>query len=235
VIEKNIEIEMNSICNAAKKNLCGRHTGHSKIILKENSMLKMRHFHKWGERDEVESSLEFSLEKGAELSHTYKCIDVPMRLKMENNTYMGERSSVNLVITVLAKHGEVEMRDSTFLNGKGSNGISRIRMIGDKKSKIVAHSKMIANDAGTGHVDCMGLLLAENSSINAIPELVNNHKGASLTHEASVGKISEEVLNYLRSRGLTEDQAIDLVVAGFLGEEEPVIVEGRVMPSELYM
>ncbi|MEA2054729.1 MAG: SufD family Fe-S cluster assembly protein [Candidatus Thermoplasmatota archaeon] len=235
VIEKNIEAEINSVCNAIKKNLCGSHIGHSKIILKENSRLKIRHFHKWGKRDVVESNLEFFLGKGAELSHTYKCIEVPMKLKMKNNTYIESGSSANLVITVLAKYGKVEIYDSTFLNGKESNGISRIRMIGDKKSRITAHSKMIANDAGTGHVDCMGLLLAEDSSINAIPELVNNNKDASLTHEASVGKISEEVLNYLRSRGLTEDQAIDLIVAGFLGEEESVVIEGRVIPSELYM
>jgi len=235
VIEKDIEVEINSVCNAIKKNLCGTHMGHSKIILKENSRLKMRHHHKWGKRDEVESSLEFFVEKRAKLSHAYKCLEVPMKLKMENNTYLEESSSANLVITVLANHGEVEMSDSTFLNGRESNGISRIRMIGDKKSRIIAHSRMIANDAGTGHVDCMGLLLAEDSSINAIPELLNNNKNASLTHEASVGKISEDVLNYLRSRGLTEDQAIDLVVAGFLGEEEPVIIEGHVIPSELYM
>lgn len=108
-------------------------------------------------------------------------------------------------------------------------------MVGDKKSRIIAHSKMIANDARTGHLDCMGLLLAEDSSINAIPELVNKHKDASLTHEASVGKISEEVLNYLRNRGLTEAQAIDLIVSGFLGEEESIIIEKRVIPSKLYM
>ena len=37
------------------------------------------------------------------------------------------------------------------------------------------------------------------------------------------GRIAEESLNYLRSRGLTEDEAIDLIVAGFLGEKEPAI------------
>jgi len=81
----------------------------------------------------------------------------------------------------------------------------------------------------------MGLLLAEDSSINAIPELVNRNKDTSLTHEASIGKISEEILNYLRSRGLTEDQAIDLIVSGFLGEEEPIAVEGHIISSKLYM
>jgi ABC-type transport system involved in Fe-S cluster assembly, permease component len=234
VIEKNVKARIYNVCNAIKKDLCGNHTGSSKIILRENSKLEMKHFHKWG-KDVVTSSTEFFLEKKAELSYTYRCLEVPTRLKMDNDTYIEESSSANLVVTILAKHGEVKTHDSTFLNGRGSRGISRIRMIGDEKSRITAHSRMIANDAGTGHVDCMGLLLAEDSSINAIPELVNNNKDASLTHEASVGKISEEILNYLRSRGLTEDQAIDLVVAGFLGEEEPIVIEGRVLSSKLYM
>jgi len=235
VIEENVNAEIYNVCNALKKNLCGNHTGYSKIILKENSRLVMNHFHRWGKEDVVNSGLEISLGKESEISEVYKCLEVPMEMKMENNTYLKEGSSANLVITILAKEGEVKMHDSTFLNGRESRGISRMRMIGDKKSRIVAHSRMIANDAGTGHVDCMGLLLAKDSSINAIPELINNNKDASLTHEASVGKISEEVLNYLRSRGLTEDQAIDLVVAGFLGEEEPITIEGRIVPSKSYM
>ena len=235
VIEKDVKARIYNICNTVKKDLNGNHTGSSKIILRENSKLEMKHFHKWGKGDVVTSSTKFFLEKKSELSYSYRCQEVPMRLKMDNDTHIEESSSANLAITVLAKHGEVKMHDSTFLNGEKSNGISRIRMIGDKKSRIVAHSRMVANDAGTGHVDCMGLLLSRDSSINAIPELENNNKDASLTHEASVGKISEEILNYLRSRGLTEDQAIDLVVAGFLGEEKPIVIEGRVLSSKSYM
>ena len=64
----------------------------------------------------------------------------------------------------------------------------------------------------------MGLLLSEKSSINSMPELYNKDMNAVLTHEASVGRISEEELNYLRSRGLTENETISLIVTGFLGE-----------------
>ncbi|MCK4320884.1 hypothetical protein KAW11_04630, partial [Candidatus Bathyarchaeota archaeon] len=59
VIEKNIEAEIISVCNATKKNLCGSHVGRSKIVLKENSGLKIRHFHSWGKGDTVSSGLEF--------------------------------------------------------------------------------------------------------------------------------------------------------------------------------
>ena len=235
VIEENVEAEINSVCYAVNKDLHGIHVGRSKIVLKENSRLKMKHFHKWGKGDTVRSSLEFSVGKGAKLSHTYKCVEVPSKLETETDTFLESHSSVNLETVVLAKCGDVYIQDSTFLNGKGSSGISRVRLIGDEESRIVAHSKMIANDVGIGHLDCMGLLLAGNSSINAIPELINRNRNASLTHEAFVGKISEENLNYLRSRGLTEAEAIDLIVTGFLGEEAPFILEGRVVPSKLHM
>jgi Fe-S cluster assembly scaffold protein SufB len=81
----------------------------------------------------------------------------------------------------------------------------------------------------------MGLLLSDSGSIVAEPKLVNRNKDASLTHEASVGKISEDILNYLRSRGLTEDQAIDLVVTGFLGEQEEIVIDGSNIQSKQYM
>lgn len=235
VVEKDVGVEIHGVCNAIKKNLCGIHRGYSKIILKENSKLKLRHFHSWGRKDEISSSLDFILKKKAKLSYVYRCLKTPMKLRTESNTHLEENSSANLAVTVLAKNSKVEMHDFTFLDGEKSSGISRIRMISETNSKIVAHSKMIANAAGTGHVDCMGLLVADNSIVNAIPELINKNKKASLTHEASVGRISEEKLDYLRSRGLTEDEAIDFIVAGFLGEEEPIVIKGHIISSEFYM
>jgi len=94
----------------------------------------------------------------------------------------------------------------------------KLRMISDENSKISSHSKIVARGGGKGHIDCMGLLLSESSFINSTPELVNANKNAVLTHEAAIGKISEEELNYLRSRGLSKDEAVNLIVTGFLGE-----------------
>ncbi|MBP8591534.1 SufD family Fe-S cluster assembly protein [Candidatus Shapirobacteria bacterium] len=235
VVDKEVETEMYSICNAIEKNLSGVHISYSKIVLKENSKLKIRHFHSWGKKDKVDASLDFVLEKGAELSYSYKCLKTPLKLKTKSNIYLEENSVANLMTTILAKNSEVDMQDATFLKGEKSNGISRIRLVGDKNSKIIARSKIVAEAGGTGHLDCMGLLTADNSSINAIPELINKNKEAFLTHEASVGRIAEESLNYLRSRGLTEDEAIDLIVTGFLGGEEPLVIGGRVISSKRYM
>jgi len=234
VIEKGVKAEVHSICNTMKKSLYGSHIGRTKVILKEQSTLQMRHFHKWERGDVVSSSIHFHLEKEAKLYHVYKCLDVPEELKTELNSFLDSSSSANIETAVLAKRGNINMYDSTFLNGEEASATIRIRMVADQDSKITSHSKLIANNAGIGHLDCMGLLLSEKSSISTVPELINKNKNATLTHEASVGRISQEALNYLRSRGLTEDGAIDFIITGFL-RKTVFVYKGRVPPSKNYM
>ena len=175
-------------------------------------------FPQLGKNDHVLSSIEFILEKGAKLSSFYKCINPPKKFKIESKTTLDNESSADFETAVLAKNGEIEMYESLFLNGEKSSGMIKLRMISDENSKISSHSKIVARGGGKGHIDCMGLLLSESSFINSTPELVNANKNAVLTHEAAIGKISEEELNYLRSRGLSKDEAVNLIVTGFLGE-----------------
>ncbi|QUH27927.1 SufB/SufD family protein [Vallitalea guaymasensis] len=235
VVEKNVEAKLQSVCAARKKYLYGKHSGETKIVAKENAMIEINNFHSWGKYDTVESSMELILKENAQVSYNNKCHEVPMQMNIRNSNYLDKKASLNFVTTVLAERGKVDMYDDTYLNGKDANGISRVRMISRYKSQINAYSNMIGNEAGIGHLDCMGLLLSDSGSIVAEPKLVNRNKDASLTHEASVGKISEDILNYLRSRGLTEDQAIDLVVTGFLGEEEEIVIDGSNIQSKQYM
>jgi Fe-S cluster assembly scaffold protein SufB len=67
-----------------------------------------------------------------------------------------------------------------------------------------------------GHLECRGLILGDAGSIHAIPELKGNLAGIDLSHEAAVGKIAEEEVEYLMARGLTRDEATATIVRGFL-------------------
>ena len=111
---------------------------------------------------------------------------------------------------------EMNIKDVLILKGKGSSGIINLRLVSGKKSKVLAHSQVIADSESKGHLDCQGLLTDKKSNISLIPELVCKNKLAQITHEASIGKISQEQLNYLRTRGLTEKQATNLIINGFL-------------------
>jgi hypothetical protein len=66
------------------------------------------------------------------------------------------------------------------------------------------------------HLECHGLLLAPGGVIHAVPELEARTENAELSHEAAVGKIAPEEIEYLMARGLDEEEAIATIVRGFL-------------------
>ena len=118
--------------------------------------------------------------------------------------------------------------------GKGQHqdaGGKIVHMAPDTTSKIV--SKSISKDGGRttyrgllkvfpgavnikSNVVCDALILDEESASDTVPYMEINEKDVSIGHEASVGKVSEEQLFYLMSRGLSEEQAMTMIVSGFV-------------------
>ncbi|MBI2656507.1 Fe-S cluster assembly protein SufB [Candidatus Woesearchaeota archaeon] len=66
------------------------------------------------------------------------------------------------------------------------------------------------------HVSCDALILDEHSASDTVPYMEVNEKDVNIEHEATVGKIGEEQLFYLMSRGLSQDQAMTMIVSGFM-------------------
>jgi len=216
IIEKNLKISLQGTCNALKKNLSGTHEAQGKIILKQGSSLKYNHIHSWGEKDIVEPNYEFILEKDSKLDYSYKTLFAPQKLRINNLFNLSAGAGCNIKMTANCVQTKAEIKDVLFLKGKGASGIINLRLVGGRNSKVLARSQIIADSESKGHLDCQGLLTDQKSEISLIPELVCKHKLAQITHEASIGKISPEQLNYLRMRGLTEKRATDLIINGFL-------------------
>ncbi|NYT00164.1 MAG: hypothetical protein GKB99_00350 [Methanocellales archaeon] len=90
------------------------------------------------------------------------------------------------------------------------------RCVGKDSSKIHARGQLIGDSNGRAHIDCRGLIISDSAKIYAIPLLDGLVKGCELSHEAAVGRIKDEELWYLMSRGLTEDEATSLIIKGYL-------------------
>lgn len=71
-------------------------------------------------------------------------------------------------------------------------------------------------------VECDALMVDNRSESNTYPVMDVQNSTATITHEATVGKISEEQVFYLMSRGIPEEQAVQMIVSGFI---EPVVKE----------
>ena len=78
----------------------------------------------------------------------------------------------------------------------------------------VKHSQKAIN--AKSHVECDTIILDNISKSDTIPLNVVSNKSSRIEHEATVSKVSEEQMFYLMSRGLTEAQALEMIVMGFI-------------------
>jgi len=92
-------------------------------------------------------------------------------------------------------------------------------------SRIIARGHLIGEVPEIkAHLECKGLIL-NGGIIHAIPELEGHVDGVEMSHEAAVGKIAQEEISYLMSRGLDEDEATSTIVRGFLNVDIPGLPE----------
>ena len=106
-------------------------------------------------------------------------------------------------------------KDFLEINGEDA-GVDLIsRSVARDHSYQTYHSKINGNARCTGHSECDAILVG-NGRVNAAPELYAGDIDASLIHEAAIGKIAGEQILKLQTLGLTEEEAEEKIIAGFL-------------------
>jgi len=156
------------------------------------------------------------------------------------NGNMGSNITMLYPCSVLIGEGAKTDYIGIALAGKGQNqdtGCKVYHFAKNTSSNVI--SKSISLDGGITNyrglvevkagavgskssVRCDGLMLDNKSQSGTIPSMNVKESDVSVSHEAVVGKIGEEQLLYIMSRGLSEEEATKLIVAGFI---EPVIKE----------
>ncbi len=101
------------------------------------------------------------------------------------------------------------------LDGEDSGVDLVSRSVAKGNSYQEYHSVIKGNCRCTGHSEC-DAILADNGRVNAAPELYAGDLDASLIHEAAIGKIAGEQITKLRTLGLTEEEAEQKIIDGFL-------------------
>lgn len=101
------------------------------------------------------------------------------------------------------------------LDGENSGAHVISRSVAKDNSYQIFLSKMNGNNICNGHTECDAIIM-DNARVSAIPQIEANHIDASLIHEAAIGKIAGEQLVKLMTLGLSEKQAEEQIVNGFL-------------------
>ena len=101
------------------------------------------------------------------------------------------------------------------MDGENSSAHVVSRSVAKDNSSQLFLSKINGNNICNGHTECDAIIM-DNAHVSAVPEISANHIDASLIHEAAIGKIAGEQLIKLMTLGLSEKQAEEQIVNGFL-------------------
>ena len=101
------------------------------------------------------------------------------------------------------------------LNGEGSSAQIVSRSVGKGTSSQTFHPNAIGNNNCQAHIQCDSIIM-DQAEVCSIPEIRAKHIDAAIIHEAAIGRINDEQLLKLRTLGLTEEEAEDVIVQNFL-------------------
>jgi len=197
-----------------------RHDGIHEIIVRRGAKLKYLEKH-YGEgsgdgQNVLNPTTVITVEKGgsAELEMVQiRGVDDTIRSTV---AYVHEKGNLKIVERLLTQ-GEQKAESNIEINIEGNGGAAQVlsRSVAQGHSFQLFRAALIGKTACLGHVECDAIIM-DQARIKSIPELLAEDADAVLTHEAAIGKIAGEQLIKLMSLGLTEKEAVDAILEGFL-------------------
>ena len=150
-------------------------------------------------------------------------VDMEMvQIKGVDNTHRITRAELAEGATMivherLMTHGE-QVATSVYevaLNGEGSSTDVISRSVAKDTSEQVFEAAIVGNSVCSGHAECDAIIM-DKAHVVAVPKLDARNVDAALIHEAAIGKIAGDQLIKLMSLGLTEAEAEEQIIGGFL-------------------
>ena len=217
VLEPGSELHLITGCTAASYSNAGKHIAVTEIFVREGATLTYTMVHDWAPEVEVRPRTGIVVEQGGTYLSNYIALTRVKHIDTNPLAIVESGGTARFNSILYAKEGShFDVGGRINLRGVGSRGEIISRVVATKSS-VISRGLIEGKNADTkGHMECNGIMLDEEALIHAIPELKATYPDTELSHEAAVGKIAGEQLNYLMSRGLTEEEARALIIRGFL-------------------
>jgi Fe-S cluster assembly scaffold protein SufB len=218
IAEEDSEINIISGCASHPGVVSGMHVGISEFYVKKNAKLTFTMIHSWGSEIEVRPrSAAIVEENGVYISNYVLMSPVKVVQSYPTAYLVGDNSTAIFTSIIVAKENTfIDTGSRAVLKGENSSADILSRTISNG-GEVIARGHIVGEAPGVrGHLECRGLMLSEKGAIHAIPELEARYPNVDLSHEAAIGKIAEEEIFYLMSRGLTRDEATSAIIRGFM-------------------
>ncbi|OYD14997.1 SufBD protein [candidate division WOR-3 bacterium JGI_Cruoil_03_51_56] len=137
-------------------------------------------------------------------------------IDMNYETDCGKSSTLEMTTRINATGDDIVIIHEGAHLHERATGVLASKVALRDRAKAEVHNKLVASGAyARGHIDCKEIV-KDHAIATAIPIVEVNHPLAHITHEAAIGSVDFRQLETLMSRGLSEDEAVELIIQGLL-------------------
>lgn len=218
IAEEGSELHIITGCATDSPELRGLHVGISEFYIKKNAKITFSMIHNWAENISVRPRSAVHIDEGGVYLNNYISLSPVETLQLYPTAFLaGKGATARFNSVLMAPPGSsMDVGSKAVLSAPGT----RCEMIARALStggEIISRGLMVGEVGGVkAHLECRGMILKGSGRIYAIPELDGRTEGVDMSHEAAVGKIAREEVEYLMARGLSEDEAVATIVRGFM-------------------
>jgi Fe-S cluster assembly scaffold protein SufB len=218
IVEPGASLHVITGCTTHPGVRSGLHIGVSEFYVRRGGSLTFTMIHNWGEDVHVRPRTGVLVEEGGRFISNYVLLRPVKTVQMYPTvTLAGEGAMTRLQSIFIAHPGcELDVGGRVILKAPRTRAevIARSLSIG---GRCISRGHLVGEVPEVkAHLECRGLILAPQGVIYAVPELEGQAAGVEMSHEAAVGRIAAEEIEYLMARGLDEEEAVSTIVRGFL-------------------
>jgi len=218
IVEEGARVYLITGCAASKAAHEGFHLGVSEFFVQKGGYLNFTMIHSWKEDVSVKPVSIAMIEEGASFISNYVCLRPVREIVMYPTAVMvGQSSRVSFNSLILSHPRALQdIGARVIFKAKQTQAeiVSRAVSLG---GKVIARGHLKAEtEQVKAHLECRGLLISKQGTIHAVPELQTDFRDVDLSHEAAIGKISKDEIEYLCSRGFSQAEAQSIIVRGFM-------------------
>lgn len=202
----------------------GIHIGLSEYYVGKGARLTFTMVHAWAEGLHVRPRTVVRVDEGGEYVSYYVTYSPVASIQTYPIVYQA-RNARSYLASIIAANGRgvYDIGSMSVLMEPGASSENISRVVARDESSVYARAEIEALESDTrGHIECLGLLLSPTAHISSIPIVTSRKHGAMLSHEAAIGLIAEKEIEYLKSRGFTEDEARSVLIRGFMNIDAPI-------------
>ncbi|MEW6386751.1 MAG: SufD family Fe-S cluster assembly protein [Thermodesulfobacteriota bacterium] len=218
IVEEGARLHIITGCTAHPQVRSGLHIGVSEFYVRQGGQLTFTMIHNWAEDIHVRPRTGVLVEAGGTYISNYVMLKPVKTVQMYPTVRLAGPEAVARLQSILVAHpdSELDVGGRVILEAAGARAevIARSLTLG---GKCVSRGHLVGLVPDIkAHLECRGLILSPTGIMYAVPELEGRVAGVEMSHEAAVGRIAAEEIEYLMARGLDEEEAVSTIVRGFL-------------------